>query len=222
LDALVQLVRPTRPGQSVRAFGVTRPRVVALVGPTGAGKTTTIAKLATHVDAFGSQHVGLLTLDTHRAAGYEQLLAYADAAGLACAIAYDANEVVQAMRRLNSCDVILVDTAGRGPAARQQHDVRQLLAALRPDEVHLVVPATVRLDLLEGIRAAHAAMRPTHTILTKLDEVPSDRMLGAMAHRLQLPLQWVTDGQNVPTDLRTAGAPILAPLGLTSRLGVAA
>lgn len=223
LDALVGLVRPTRPGTLVRAFGVTRPRVVALVGPTGAGKTTTIAKLATHADAFGLQHVGLLTLDTHRAAGYEQLQAYADAAGLACAIAYDAGEVQQAMRRLNACDVILVDTAGRGPAARQlQQDARQLLAVLRPDEVHLVVPATIRHDLLAGIRAAHAPMRPTHAILTKLDEVPSDRMLGALAHGLQLPMQWVTDGQNVPTDLRTAGAPILVPLGLAGRLGVAA
>lgn len=219
LDRLVQLLRPRR----LAARNAARPRVVALVGPTGAGKTTTIAKLATNVNAFGSARVGLLTLDTHRAAGFEQLQAYADAAGLPCAIAYDVTEANAALRSLQGCDVVLVDTAGRGPALKgPQQQTRSVLASLRPDEVHLCVPATTRLDLLERIRADHAALRPTHTILTKLDEVPSDRTLGAMAARLKLPLTWVTDGQEVPTNLRPAAAPILSPLGLSAMAGAAA
>ncbi len=216
LDRLVELVQPkrvaTRPGL--------RTRVIAVVGPTGAGKTTTIAKLATHADAFGAQRVGLITLDTHRAAGLEQLQAYADAAGLPCAIAYDVAEAQAAMKRLAACDVILVDTAGRGPAATApQQQTRAILAALRPDEVHLCVPATMRLDLIERLRQDHAPLRPTHAILTKLDEVPADRTLGEIASRLRLPLQWVTDGQDVPSALHGAAQPILGPLGLTARIG---
>jgi len=211
LESLMRLLRSRR-----SAFrNGTRPRVVALVGPTGAGKTTTIAKLATNADAYGNTRVGLITLDTHRAAGFEQLQAYADAAGLPCAVAYDTNEASAAMRRMIDCDVILVDTAGRGPAASTaQNQARNLLASLRPDEVHLCVPATMRLDLIARVRESHKSLRPTHAILTKLDEVPSDLTLAELASRLNLPMQWVTNGQNVPADLLGAAKPILAPLGL--------
>jgi flagellar biosynthesis protein FlhF len=219
LHALMQLVRPKRtPGRS----GL-RPRIVALVGPTGAGKTTTVAKLATHADAYGSLRVGLLTLDTHRAAGFEQLQAYADAAGLSCAVAYDSAEAQAALRTMQGNDVIIVDTAGRGPTINASQDqTRSILASLRPDEVHLCVPATMRLDLVERVRADHRAMRPTHAILTKLDEVPSDRTIAALASLLSLPMQWVTNGQNVPRDLVAAAQPILSPLGLAGRAGAAA
>lgn len=219
LEALVRLLRPKRPTLG----GSNRARVIAVVGPTGAGKTTTVAKLATHADAYGSARVGLLTLDTHRAAGFEQLNAYADAAGLPCAVAYNAAEAQAAMKRLQDCDVIIIDTAGRGPAATApQAQTRGILTALRPDEVHLCVPATMRLDLIERIRADHKALRPTHAILTKLDEVPSDRTLAALTSLLRLPMQWVTNGQNVPTDLKGAAQPILSPLGLAGRVGAAA
>ena len=223
LEQLMSLVRPRANGSKVGVGVSARPRVIALVGPTGAGKTTTIAKLATHAEAYGARRVGLLTLDTHRAAGFEQLQAYADAAGLPCHIAYDIAEAQAAMKKLAACDVVLVDTAGRGPAhADSQRISRGILAALRPDEVHLCVPATLRLDLLEKLRADHAALRPSHAILTKLDEVPADRTLGEIASRLKLPLRWVTDGQDVPNNLREAALPILAPLGLSLRAGAAA
>lgn len=219
LQRLLTLVRP-RP-VATRSGG--RPRVIALVGPTGAGKTTTVAKLATHVEAYGAQRVGLVTLDTHRAAGFEQLTAYADAAGLPCHIAYDVTEAQAALKRLASCDVVLVDTAGRGPAAAEsQRLARNVLGALRPDEVHLCVPATLRLDLIERVRAQYASHRPSFAILTKLDEVPADRTLAELASRLKLPLRWITDGQDVPNDLRAAAEPILAPIGLSARRGVAA
>lgn len=219
LDRVVRLVLQSRPKPNWEG----RPRVVALVGPTGAGKTTTVAKLATHPKVFGHGRIGLLTLDTHRAAGFDQLNAYADAAGLPCAIAYDAAEAQQAMRRFRGCDVVLVDTAGRGPGAHDQiRRAQALLSSLRPDEVHLVVPATTRVELARGLRAAHAGVRPTHAILTKLDEAPSDRVLAALTSALGLPMRWVTDGQDVPTHVKPAAGPVLRPLGLTHRSMVAA
>jgi flagellar biosynthesis protein FlhF len=127
------------------------------------------------------------------------------------------------MRAMQGCDVVLVDTAGRGPTVNPTQDqTRAILSTLRPDEVHLCVPATMRLDLIERIRADHRAMRPTHAILTKLDEVPADRTISALASLLRLPMQWVTNGQSVPRDLVAAAQPILAPLGLAGRAGVAA
>lgn len=214
LERLRRLLRPTR----VSGPNGARPRAIALVGPTGAGKTTTLAKLATHPDAFGGRRIGLLTLDTHRAGGVEQLEAYADAAGLSCAQAYDANEVKLALRRFAQCEVVLVDTAGRGPAAAAlQARTRDLLGILRPDETHLVVPATLRLDIAERVREAHQVLRPTHALLTKLDEVPADRALGTLTSLLGLPMRWVTDGQDVPLSLHDAPTPIAQAAGLAPR-----
>lgn len=211
---LTQLIRAPRP---LRPRGV-RPVTIALVGPTGAGKTTTIAKLATHPEVFSGAKVGLLSLDTHRAMGFEQLNAYAEAAGLSCAVAWDRVEVARALRRFSGCDFILVDTAGRGPTTPALRErTRGLLAALQPDEVHLVVPATLRLDLAARVRAEHAALRPTHQLMTKLDEVPADLQLGALASGLGLPARWVTDGQDVPAHLKAAAGAILSPFGISPR-----
>ena len=199
----------------------TSARIVALVGPTGAGKTTTIAKLAVNPDAFGSSRVGLLTFDTYRAGAFEQLEAYAEAAGLPCQIVYDATELAPAITRLGNCDVILVDTPGRGPRGAGTDAWRSLVNTLRPDEVHLVIPATTRFDLFSRLRTEYGSLGPTHGILTKLDEVPSDTRIARVVSNLGLPMRWITDGQSVPEDVHPAAPGILATLGVTTTLGAA-
>jgi flagellar biosynthesis protein FlhF len=203
---------PTFPPLGSRRGGV-RPFTLALVGPTGAGKTTTAAKLAIHPDAFGSQRVGFITLDTYRAGALEQLQSYSDAAEIPLEVVYDAREVDGALKRLASCEVIIVDTPGRGPR-NDSTAWRTILRALRPDETHLVVPATMRADLLNRVRNEYGAATVTHALLTKLDEVPSDTAVAEIAARLSLPARWVTDGQEVPTDLSSAGPRVLGTLGI--------
>lgn len=192
-----------------------RPRIFALVGPTGAGKTTTAAKLAVHPDAFGGRKVGLLTLDTYRVGALEQLEIVAEVARLPLEVAYSAGEVEAALRRLSTCEVVIIDTPGRSPkAAAPNEEWRSLLAAARPDETHLVLPATLRADIAESMYAAHAALGVTHLLLSKLDEVPGEAGVADLALRVPLPARWVTDGQEIPADLRGAPARILATLGL--------
>ena len=212
------LLPPERPRAASRATRPTkgvRPLIIALVGPTGAGKTTTLAKLAVNPDAFGNRRVGLLTLDTYRAGAVEQLEAYAAAAALPCESIYDPSEIEGALRRLASCDVILVDTPGRGP--RSQGDAgtwRAALRQLRPDEVHLCMPASWRLDLATSARESFAPLGITHALVTKLDEVPADAMIARLAAAIELPARWVTDGQDIPTDLRDAAPRMLGALGV--------
>jgi flagellar biosynthesis protein FlhF len=192
------------------------PYIVALVGPTGAGKTTTAAKLALHPEAFGERHVGLVTLDTFRVGAIEQMQALAEIAGIKLEVVYDQREVVGALKRLDSCDVVIVDTPGRGPRAKDDAAQWQaLLKPLAPDEVHLVVPATVRADIAVALRAAYAPVAPTHVIISKADEAPEDGGLAALAAALDLPARWITDGQAIPDDLHSARR-ILTVLGVNA------
>jgi flagellar biosynthesis protein FlhF len=196
--------------------GSARPLVVALVGPTGAGKTTTIAKLAAHPRAFGDRSVGLLTLDTYRVGAVEQLAIVADLAGLPLEVAYAPGDVAEAMRRLAACDVVLVDTPGRSPRAdRFNVEWGAMLAEARPDEVHLVLPAVLRGDIADAVGRSFASHGLTHLLMTKIDEVPGEAGVADLAAAMRLPARWITDGQEIPTDLRPAAPRILASLGIS-------
>lgn len=196
-----------------------RPYIVALVGPTGAGKTTTAAKLAVRAGTFGIGRTGLLTLDTYRVGGLDQLATYADLADVPFDVLYEAREIDDTLRRLSACDVLIVDTPGRSPAAADVTDRwRSLLDALAPDEIHLVLPATMRGDLAlvaeRAYRTTASHRGATHCVLTKLDEVPAQRGVTDLALSLALPTRWITDGQEVPTHLAPAVPRLLRSLGL--------
>jgi flagellar biosynthesis protein FlhF len=179
------------------------PRVIALVGPTGAGKTTTIAKLANHPRVFGAQCVGLVCLDTFRVGAVEQSRFYAEIARLPLEVVYEKREMSAAMHRLRRCDVVLIDTAGRGPHATGDLEAtRQQLEAASPHEIHLVLPAGLHPARARRILADHHARGVTHVLVTKLDEFPGDHGLFRMAREFGYPSRWISDGQDVPGDLR--------------------
>jgi flagellar biosynthesis protein FlhF len=199
-----------------------RPYCIALVGPTGAGKTTTAAKLAVRRGMFGANRTGLLTIDTYRVGGMEQLATYADLADVPFEVVYDAREVDAAIKRLSAdCDVIIIDTPGRSPASAELTERwRSLLDGLAPDEVHLVLPASLRADLAVDIGRAYAPSRmhcgATHLLLSKLDEVPRESGITDLALSLGMPTRWITDGQDVPTDLRPGVPRLLRTWGLAA------
>lgn len=194
-----------------------RPFVAALVGPTGAGKTTTVAKMAVHPRAFGERRVGLLTLDTYRVGALEQLTTLAEIAGLPLEVVYQPQEAAAAMERLAGCDVVLVDTPGRSPRAEQANqEWGGALASIQPDEVHLVLPATLRADIARSVRDGFGDHGVTHLLLSKLDEVPGESGVADLAMEMDLPARWITDGQEIPTDLRAATPRILASIGIAS------
>jgi flagellar biosynthesis protein FlhF len=195
-----------------------RRSIVALVGPTGVGKTTTIAKLAAHFRLREHRTVGLITVDTFRIAAVEQLKTYAEIMDLPLAVVTSPREMPAAVDRLADVDLVLVDTAGRSPRdAVRLSELRTYLAQSQADEVHVVLSAVAGADSIDVAAGAFSTAGASALILTKLDEAVSLDWLPAILQRHRLPLSYTTHGQNVPDDIRPASAESLGELALTRR-----
>lgn len=198
-----------------------RPRVIALVGPTGAGKTTTLAKLANHALGFAGRRVGLVCLDTYRVGAVEQSRHYAELSRLPFEVVWERSDVARVQKRMRDREIVLVDTPGRGPrAAGDLRDVQERLVEMLPDEVHLVLPAGLDRVAARRVITAHLPLGVTHLLPTKLDEHPTAEGIFELAMQFGLPMRWLTDGQEVPGDLQAA--PDLASVGPRIRQAVGA
>ena len=194
-----------------------RRRLAALVGPTGVGKTTTIAKLAAHYRLKEKRNVGLITVDTYRIAAVEQLRTYADIIDLPMQVVSTPREMREAVRRLDGLDLILMDTAGRSPRDEIKiQELKSFLNEARADEVHLVLSSVASARTLEHTARRFAAVGTTALILTKLDEATGLGNLVPLLRSSGLPLSYLTNGQNVPDDIETADASRLARVILGS------
>jgi flagellar biosynthesis protein FlhF len=182
-----------------------RRHLVALVGPTGVGKTTTIAKLAANYRLREKRRVGLITVDTYRIAAVEQLRTYADIIDLPMEIVATPREMHQAVARMADLDLILMDTAGRSPRDEVKiQELKSMLAEAAPDEVHLVLSSVASASSLSKTAEQFAAVGTTALVLTKLDEAASLGNLLPLVRSSRLPLSYVTHGQNVPDDIAPA------------------
>ena len=190
-------------------------RVAALVGPTGVGKTTTIAKLAANFRLKEKRRVGLITVDTYRIAAVEQLRTYADIIDLPMEVVSTPKEMRQAVGRMADMDLVLIDTAGRSPKDEVRlQELKAFLTEAGTDEVHLVLSSVAASRTLEQTAARFAAVGTTALILTKLDEANGLGNVLPVLRSSRLPLSYLTDGQNVPDDIEIATSPHLAKLVL--------
>jgi flagellar biosynthesis protein FlhF len=188
-----------------------RPHVLALIGPTGVGKTTTVAKLAATAKLRHGKKVALITSDTYRIAAIEQLKTYASIIGLEIRIANSPEEMSQQILSLGDMDLVVIDTAGRSQNNHARLDeLGQLINAAEPDETHLVLSSTVGDNVLRKTAERFMALGPDRCILTKIDEAVTTGMIAGMGSRIGLPLSFVTVGQEVPDDILPARADRLA------------
>jgi flagellar biosynthesis protein FlhF len=180
----------------------TEGRVYALVGPTGVGKTTTIAKLAAYFSLKRSQKVLLLTSDTYRIGAVEQLATYARILGLPLKVAASPKELKSCLEERGAQDLVLIDTTGRSPNNTGMLDeLRDFLTVSPVIGSHLVVSATTKEGDLERIISGFGRLPLEGYICTKLDETDHYLPLFNQLVPTRRPLAYFTHGQRVPEDL---------------------
>lgn len=186
-------------------FSGKKPKVVFFIGPTGVGKTTTIAKIASKLKVEEEKKIALLTADTYRIAAEEQLRTYANILDTPLTIIYSKDEINHAVSKSSDADVILVDTAGFSHKSTQQkEDTRELIASLDEEyekEVFLVLSATTKYRDLVEIAESYRDISEYKLIFTKLDETSSYGNLYNMRMYTGAEMSYVTYGQNVPDDI---------------------
>jgi flagellar biosynthesis protein FlhF len=182
--------------------------IEVFVGPPGVGKTTTIAKIATHELALNGRRMGLVAADGFRVGAVEQLRVYADILRSPLTVARTPAELEAALdlgRR-----PLLVDTAGRSASDHASREILRVLAARVDVRVHLVVAADTPVPTLRRVLERFECARPSRLVLTKMDEAESMGEIVALVREADLPVSYLGTGQNVPGDLQVATPKALA------------
>ncbi|MEN8908253.1 MAG: flagellar biosynthesis protein FlhF [Clostridiales bacterium] len=186
-------------------LGDKNPKVVIFVGPTGVGKTTTLAKIAANYSLNQKKKVGLITADTYRIAAVEQLKTYAEILGMSVDVVYSSNEIKDTIKQNLDKDVILIDTAGRSYSDKGQFDeLKEFINECNADETFLVLSATTSMLSCRDILKNYGFIKDYKLIFTKLDETPYAGIILNAKYLTKKSISYVTTGQSVPDDFEIA------------------
>lgn len=188
-------------------------KLVALIGATGVGKTTTLAKIAARFVLEKGVSAALITADTYRISAVEQLKTYSDIIGLPLEIVYSPEELQIAIEKHKDKQLVLIDTAGRSQYNEyQMQELKELLSINESIEKHLVMSATTKNRDAEEILSNFADCGPEHIIFTKSDETSSLGLLINLLYDKDIALSYITNGQSVPDDITPATSEVLSGL----------
>ncbi len=194
-------------------------KIVLFVGPAGAGKTTSLIKIALRCGLQARLPMHILSLDTLRVGGWEHLAAYARIAGLGFDAVHNLSALDQSLTQHATKKLILIDTPGFGPADLEDlNDLATWVQRAPSVDVHLVMPATLRPSIASRVVERFAPLKPAKLILTRADETASSGMLLDLAICSGLPVSYVANGQTIPEDIEQPSKPALLASLVSRRL----
>jgi flagellar biosynthesis protein FlhF len=177
-------------------------RKIVMTGPTGVGKTTTIAKLAAQYSIMENRKVGLITADTYRIAAVEQLRVYADIIGVTLEVVLTPKELREAVSRNSDKELIFIDTAGRSQRSQTRlAELKNFVEAAEPDENHLLISATTDTDEIFNIIDKFSIVEISSFLFSKVDECNKPGVIFNVLSNSEKPVSYLTTGQDVPDDI---------------------
>ena len=180
-------------------------KLQVFVGPTGSGKTTTIAKLAAYFSLEKQKKVSLITSDTYRIAAVEQLRSFADIVGIDLTVVFKPDEIADAIKNCEDSDIVLIDTAGRSQKNREHMtELGEFLTNLKPDIAHLVLSAGIKESDLRDMILRYKKFGINRLVFTKIDETLRLGNVFNVVDECRIPVSYITFGQSVPDDIETA------------------
>lgn len=180
-------------------------RINVFIGPTGVGKTTTIAKIAAQEHLIKKKKVGLMTIDTYRIGAVEQIKTYANILGIACEVVKSPIEIKEKLNNLKDCDTILIDTLGMSQKNKERlKDIENYLQYIDDKNIYLVLSMSTDKETTESILNKYKKLDYKALILTKLDEINSFTNIWNMIDMNLYPVQYFCYGQDVPDDIKIA------------------
>ena len=181
-------------------------KINVMIGPTGVGKTTTIAKIAAKETLINKKKVGLITIDTYRIGAVEQVKTYANILGLPCEVVADSSEMEKKINKLSYCDIVLVDTLGTSQRNKEKlDDIQKYLREIKESvNIYLVTSISTDREITLSILEKYKQLKYDALILTKFDEVNSYKNTLSIIENNTYPVQYFCNGQDVPDDIQEA------------------
>ncbi|MFA7227830.1 MAG: AAA family ATPase, partial [Melioribacteraceae bacterium] len=192
---------------------------IALVGPTGVGKTTCIAKLAVISKIIHKLNVGLISIDTYRLGAIDQLRIFSEISDIEMAVAYEPEEIPELIKKFKNKDLIFIDTVGRSQKSKKSlESIEKHLQAAQVDETVLVVSATSSTRTLNDVAEKFKNTKYSSVIFSKVDEAVSYGGIMNLAVNHNIPVMFLTNGQVIPDDIVSVNPAFLANLVYTGKL----
>ncbi len=208
-----QIIAEKLPIAGPVAMRENRASIVMFVGPTGVGKTTSIAKLAGQLILQCEKDVGIISTDCYRIGAIEQMSMFAGASNVDFEAVFELSDIDTALDNFKNKNVILIDSAGRSQnSADHISELKELIKIAGPDEIHLVLAANVKVGDMQAIFESFKPLGISRIIFTKLDETSSHASLANILLKNALPVSYLAFGQKIPDDLMIAEAESFADI----------
>jgi len=192
---------------------------IALVGPTGVGKTTCIAKLAVVSKIIHKLKVGLISIDTYRLGAIDQLRIFSEISDIEMAVAYQPEEMPKLLKKFKNKDLVFIDTVGRNQKAKESLDqIKKYLDAAQVDETILVLNSTSSTRTLNDVAERFKSLNYNSVIFSKVDEAVTYGNIANVSVNHNVPVMFLTNGQVIPDDILSVNPSFLANLIFTGKL----